>query len=148
MPVICTSVMSDHLATAPTTLRQCSGATRTSLVTCPAPAYINGLSLVAQALVAGFHARFAEFASTSGHVGFVVNNATLGQVFIPPILPHSSSLSSPIIQGLYNRPISGLGSTTPQEIKENLIPSRIGATSKLFQSTYTNCCRISSRILC
>jgi hypothetical protein len=65
-------------------------------------------------VVAGFPPQRPAFDPRSGHVGFVVYNVVLGQVFlrvllfplpilIPPTAPHSSS----IIWGWCNRPVSG-----------------------------------------
>jgi hypothetical protein len=66
--------------------------------------------------VAGFPQQRPEFEPRSGHVGYVLYEVALGQVFlrvlrspqpilIPPAAPHSSSSS--IIRGWYNRPSSG-----------------------------------------
>jgi hypothetical protein len=61
----------------------------------------------------GFPPRRPGYKPRSVHVGFVVDKMALGQVFsehfplpilIPPTVPHSSSS---ILEGWYNRPVSG-----------------------------------------
>jgi hypothetical protein len=58
-------------------------------------------------LVAGFPVRRPGFEGRSGHVGFVVNKVALGQVFSEYFGFPCQFLSSSIIWGWYNRPISG-----------------------------------------
>jgi hypothetical protein len=61
--------------------------------------------------VTGFPPRRPGFVPRSGHVGFVVDKVTLGQVSpstsVSPANSHSTDSSS-IIRGWYNRPVSGL----------------------------------------